>query len=261
MENIITRRSFLRNSAAGLVGLLAGAAFGGEKKGEFDYLKAYEAFVKKAVDNVNANLKPTAPLEYKTVMAMIAKETGSDEHRQTAFKYDPMQIANQGDYALDILANGKEGIGVLEKALGMGFRSLLDGVRHTQRKKGKWDYSGSKMTGEKSILGGVAYLAHKAAIYGTKEEEIGEILKTSVRRGDSLSKIAKREGTTIETLRKHNPNANPNKLRAGQELQYRKAKIVPCITGWRSWDEAVKRYNGGGNPNYLKEVKAVMARL
>jgi hypothetical protein len=35
----------------------------------------------------------------------------------------------------------------------------------------------------------------------------------------------------------------------------------PVITGWRSWEEAISDYNGGGVDNYFSEVKAAYHQL
>ncbi|MEW5786970.1 MAG: LysM domain-containing protein [Pseudomonadota bacterium] len=73
--------------------------------------------------------------------------------------------------------------------------------------------------------------------------------------GDSLEKIAKAQGSTVDTLKSLNPLVGV--LRPGQVLMYQKASVQRVITGWRSRSTALiaQRYNGGGDPNYARKLE------
>lgn len=250
---MISRREFLKSTLATLVAaVVPNTAFAEENK--FDYLAVYDSEIESVISQFSNVHNDQVP-ERNLVKAMIAVETGSPAHRQTAFLYDPMQIANEGDFALDVLANGKENTHLV------GDFSSLKGKTKTPRKNGEWDYSNSNMTSSDSIRGGVGWLIHKRAIYGNRTAEDEELHEYKIAKGDNYSKIAGKLGTTVESLTKNNPSLDPKKLRIGQKIKYKKSTSSFEIIGWRSWDEAVERYNGGGNKNYLAEVLAVKAQL
>ena len=110
------------------------------------------------------------------------------------------------------------------------------------------------MDAQASIFGGIGWLYHKAAVYSTRLKEEEGVNNYTIKKGDTYEKIAPSLGTTPESIRKNNPKVNPRKLKIGQIIKFRKAREVAVITGWRSWDNAVRDYNGGGNPRYLQEV-------
>jgi hypothetical protein len=81
-----------------------------------------------------------------------------------------------------------------------------------------------------------------------------KVYEITVKAGDSVDKIAKSQGSTIDTLKKLNPTAAV--LRSGQVLKCQKASIRRVITSWRhiSATSIAQRYNGGGDPNYAKKL-------
>lgn len=81
-----------------------------------------------------------------------------------------------------------------------------------------------------------------------------KVYEVTVKPGDSLAKIAKAQGSTIDTLKKLNPTAAV--LRPGQMLKYQKASLQRVITSWRhiSTTLIAQPYYGGGDPNYAKEL-------
>jgi hypothetical protein len=171
------------------------------------FIKPYEKIIDNSLEYFRSIHGISPPREL--IEAMIIEEAGHISHRDNAFVYDPMQIANQGDFALSVLSNG------LENTRLIGDFSSLKNKRHTPRRNNKWDYSGSNMDAESSIFGGIGWLYNKAAI-------------RSVR------------------------NVRDENGRKRQEVY---------ISGWRSWEEAIQRYNGGGNPNYLQEVIEISKEL
>lgn len=81
------------------------------------------------------------------------------------------------------------------------------------------------------------------------------IYEATVKAGDSLDKIAKNNGSTIEVLKNLNPTANI--LRPGQTLKYQKASVQRVITGWRTLTTTsiALRYNSmRRDPNYAKKL-------
>ncbi|HQU42528.1 MAG TPA: LysM domain-containing protein [Pirellulales bacterium] len=74
----------------------------------------------------------------------------------------------------------------------------------------------------------------------------------------TLSRIAGKVGSTVESLRKLNPSAHL--LRPGQKLTYRKAAIRRVITGWNMLNSAnlAAKYNVG-DPNYNEKLDYVMS--
>jgi hypothetical protein len=190
-------------------------------------------------------------------------------------KKDPMQIANQGDYGLDVLANG------LENSYLVGDFSCLKGKTHTprgfktvkvrvgkgkdarivERKVGFWDESQSNMTREESFYGGIGFLLHKRADYATRTVESGDIGEYVIQKGDSFAGIAGKLGTTTAVLLKYNPDAKPDRLKIGQKVKYRQARTEAYIAGWKNLDEAVRLYNGGGDAEYFNKVSRAKQEL
>jgi hypothetical protein len=149
--------------------------------------------------------KLTRPLDWILVGAMIETETSPGT---PARRYDPMQVANQGDQALDTIRSGGESTSLITS---LDLREDLIDVRKTPfDSSGAPDYSNyiyllanETMTSERSIKIGVPWLIRKA--YYT----------------DSAG----------------------------------------SIVSWGSWENAVKDYNGGGDPNYWSKVKNAYEQL
>tara|TARA_Y100000310_G_C20489424_1_gene718453 strand:- start:87 stop:983 length:897 start_codon:yes stop_codon:yes gene_type:complete len=188
----------------------------------------------------NEKHNPPVPLSPKYVRSMAMVEGNTD--------HDPMQIANQGDFALETLANGGERTHLI------GDFSKLKGKNNTPWKNGRWDASESNMTAEDSYLGGVGWIFHKAAIYDTRIVEEGDLIDYTIKEGDSFWKISGEQGTTEETLRKYNPKVVPEDIKPDQKIVFKKARKEDYIAGWRPWKEAIARYNGGGDSTYVERV-------
>ncbi|GEM_PF-7035421 len=128
----------------------------------------------------------------------------------------------------------------------------------TPWKKGKgWDYSQlnktERMDAKTSIEAGVAWLFRKAAKFNQRTVESGDVLEYVVKSGDYLWNIAIKLGTTVDVIKKYNTLKGTN-ISIDQILKYKKAKQEWYISGWKGWNTAIKDYNGGGNPTYLKDV-------
>lgn len=195
------------------------------------------------------------PFSQEAVKAVMRVESGNSK----AFFYDPMQIANEGDPALDVLINSLENTYLITDE---EFRKKLKTKKKTPwiktKKAGYRDYSRSNMEPETSIEGGIAWLIHKAAVYSFRDIEEGEFFAYRAEKGDTLDRIAKKQGTTMNTILKYNPETNAKSLRAGEILSLKKARARAYISGWRSQEDAIKRYNGGGDPHYVRKVCSLL---
>lgn len=109
----------------------------------------------------------------------------------------------------------------------------------------------------------IGYLLMRMANYEHRSVPATDtkIHEVTVKAGDSLDKIARAQGTTLEVLTKLNPTAGV--LRPGQVLKYQKASIQRVISGWRplSTTQIAQRYNGGGDPNYAKKLDFALEQV
>jgi len=257
MGDGISRRGLLKVIGAGAVGFFGGCDDAIEKvkegekvSGKYSYLDVYDNIIDNSLMEFNGRLKPDVPMSSLLVKAMIHVESGSPKHRDGAFKYDPLQIANKGDYGLDVLSKG------LEHSYLIGDFSALKGMRHTSWRNG-WDYSNSNLKVDSTLRGGIGFLFHKAVAYDVVER--GEVLNYEIKSGENYFGICGKLGTTVESFIRNNPDVNPKKLQIWQSVNYRKSDFE--VVRWRSWADAVKRYNGGGDVNCFSKVKKVMEEI
>src|SRR3989344_4995712 len=219
---------------------------------EANTFKMHDERIKKNVDFWNEKFRDVngyQPLDYATIKRMILVEAGGDPNN--AWLHNPMQIGNGEDPGLGVLQRGEENTKVL------GDFSRIKNVKPALRKNGKWDYSQTGMNSDLSLFAGLGWLIHKAAIYDVRAVEEGNVLEYTIQKSDNYAKISGKLGTTVHTLMKSNKGTDPRQLKIGQVVKYRKAKEEIYISGWRSWDDALKRYNGGGDKNYLAKIKAL----
>lgn len=216
---------------------------------------------------LNGRMNPPTPLDPDWVRAMQAVETVRGTDPRT---HDPLQIGNKGDTALPTLQGttgtdtGKADTKRLKESgiLDTSVSAAVAGKKQTPRKDGKWDYSAvpeaERITATASLTGGVAWLFAKAvASYETVNVETGDRAapkEHEVVSGDSFSKIAKDKSTTVTTLQQMNPGKSV--LQPGDKLQYVEAHAEHRVKSWKTWEQAVTDYNGGGDPDYFTKVKA-----
>jgi hypothetical protein len=221
---------------------------------EFDFLKKHDSTIEYYVNYFNS--KHNQSLDSNLVRAMIVKEAGSPEFRDNVFLYDPMQIASDGN-ALEILKRKGENVWLI------GLTDFLQDAKYSERRNSKFDYTNSNMTAQDSIHGGVLWLFHKAANYETRtiREEEGELKEHTVKERDTYSSIAKRNHTSPQNLEKHNPQANPNRLKIGSKLKFKRetTRTETYIAGWKPWKEAIANYNGSSS--YATEVYKIRDRI
>ncbi|MBI5803920.1 LysM peptidoglycan-binding domain-containing protein [Candidatus Pacearchaeota archaeon] len=246
---MITRREILKS---GLIILAAPKILFADSPSELDYLDVYDSQIDRTLSYFSGlhNLSP----EKNLIKAMIAVESGAPQHRQTAFRYDPMQIASDGN-ARELLANKKENTELI------GDFSCLERTKNAVPRNGKWDYTGTGMNAELGIFGGIGWLYHKAADYRTRTIEEPMLLEYEIKECDSFSKIAPNLGTTISTLRKYNPNLKPRRLQIGQKIKYKKARRETFISGFNDFNRTFPFHNGANNPRYKADVLRVRKEL
>jgi N-acetylmuramoyl-L-alanine amidase len=169
-------------------------------------------------------------LDSDLVRAVLFRESPKGE------TVDPMQVDDNGvSHAYRALKNRKEHTELL------GDFSKLDNTKL-----------------EDNIEAGIAWLFHKAAVYDERVVEDDKEFTYVVQKGDtSYHKIAKRIGTTVDTIKRLNPNVNPNKMDIGKtELKVKYSRKEWYIKDWKNWEDAVGRYGPQGKPDYADEVMA-----
>ena len=85
-----------------------------------------------------------------------------------------------------------------------------------------------------------------------------KVYEVAVKIGDGLEKIARANGSTVDTLKKLNPSVSILKL--GQTLKYQKAATQKVIVGWNmvTTSTIATRYNVG-DPSYAKKIDYCLA--
>ncbi len=108
-----------------------------------------------------------------------------------------------------------------------------------------------------NLRAGIGYLLMRMATFEHRSV-VGagaRVYDVTVKPGDSLDKIAKAHGSTIDVLKKLNPMITM--LRPGQVLKCQKAAIERVITGWRPFTatSVALRYNSmRRDQNYAKKL-------
>ena len=111
-----------------------------------------------------------------------------------------------------------------------------------------------------NIRAGTAYLLMRLARFNTVSviEVLDSVHTIEVRRGDTLSKIARTNGTTVETLKALNREAVA--LSPGMMLKFKKAAMRKMIAGWDqvTTSRIAQRYNVG-DPSYAGKLNYCLA--
>lgn len=83
-----------------------------------------------------------------------------------------------------------------------------------------------------------------------------------VGKGDSLSRIARIERSTVPDIRASNPAVSPS-LHLKEKVNYHHASMVSQVSGWSTIDAGflARKYNGGGDLDYADKLNYVLAHL
>lgn len=207
----------------------------------------YDCEIQIAVAEYNRHLTGVAgyhPLDWRLVKAMAWVETGAaDDFWLT----NPMQIGMYNDPGLDALLSGKEGGGLI---LPPAWKARL--TRCAARSIPAYN-----------IRAGIGYLLMRLANFSVRSlpTDDRKTYEIAVKAGDSLDKIARAQGSTIEVMRRLNPGATI--LRPGQVLNVQKATIGRIITGWKPATTAnIGRYYNARDPvTYAKKLDYALAAI
>lgn len=195
-------------------------------------------------------------LDWRLVKAMIWIESG---HKHSAWRTRPMQIGNSGDAGLKALLhlkkirlkNGKVRIQSegAELIIPPEYKEELtlknkERIRHNP---------------QLNIQAGVAYLLMRHAKFGyttIMNCDPTEYMVT-IKPQDSLNKIATENDTTVDIIKKLNPEIAKHHLQAGVKLRYNKAAVKKTIIGWYplSFSSIAQKYNAKGDRHYKQKLR------
>jgi hypothetical protein len=208
---------------------------------------AWDCEIQTAVNEYNHHLSGMAgyfPLDWRLIKVMVWIESGANNSEWNA---KPMQIGVAGDPGMTSLLSGNEGGDLILPPAWK--RKLTTGSVRT--------------IPAHNIRAGIGYLLMKMANYEYRSVRStdAKVYEATVKPGDSLDKIAKAQGSTVETLKEMNPTAFV--LRSGQVLKCQKASVQRVITNWRpiSTTLVAQRYNGGRDPNYAKKLDYALSLM
>ena len=201
---------------------------------------SWDCEIQTAINEYDRHLSGTAgylPLDWQIIKAMTWVESGANH---AEWKSKPMQIGVTGDPGMASLLSSQEGGDLILPPAWKG-RLTAGSVRTIPAH---------------NIRAGIGYLLMRMASFEYRSTLAADtkIYQVTVKPGDSLDKIAKVQGSTVEVLQKLNPTAGA--LRPGQVLVYQRASVQRAITSWRRISTALiaQRYNGGGDPLYAKKL-------
>lgn len=206
---------------------------------------AYDQTIKAEVSAYNTRFAKTPnykAVEWKLMKAMTWVESGA---QSSDWKTFPMQIGKlPKDAGYSVIKGLKDGADVI----------MSDALKKDIK-------DGSINEPKLNVRAGIAYVFVRMA--ETKFDSIyDETDKTTheytVLEGDSLDKIAKKVGSTLDVLRRLNPSVTI--LRSKQKIFYRKASFRRVIKDWKTFDTktVARQYNGKGDPDYAAKLDYVL---
>jgi hypothetical protein len=212
-----------------------------------DKWNSWDCEIQVAANEFNRHLSDTTgykPLDWQLIKAMLWVETGA---HSPEWNSKPMQIGVVGDPGMSSLLSGKEGGNL-----------ILPPAWKTKMTAGT-----VRTIPAHNIRAGIGYLLMRMANYEYRSVPSADsrVYEVTVKAGDSLDKIAKAQGSTVDTLKKLNPTASV--LRPGQVLKCQKASVQRVITGWQTISTTLiaRRYNGGKDPNYAKKLDYALSLI
>lgn len=208
---------------------------------------SYDCDIKRVVGEYNQHLLSQGhyrPLNWRLIKAMIWTESGGPDNR--AWRRNPMQIGNPGDPGLRALLSKDEGGTLILPP------SVAKGLSES-----------SALTSPlMNIRAGTGYLLMRMARFGIANvvDETAVVSVVEVRRGDTFSKIAHDNGSTVGTLKMLNQGILT--LSPGEAIKCQKASMRKIIVGWELITTAhiASRYNVG-DPTYAKKLNYCLAAM
>lgn len=208
----------------------------------------YDSELKMAVTEFNQHLGATSgfrQLDWRLIKAMLWTESGASSPE---WQSKSMQIGVPGDPGLAAFLSDREG-GELIVPPNWRARLTIGSVRSIP---------------SHNIRAGIGYLLMRMANFDFQSVLPADgrtILQVTIKPGDSLDKVARTQGSTLEIIKKLNPASST--LRPGQILKFQKASMRRVITGWRliNPDSIARRYNGGGDINYAKKLEYALGLI
>lgn len=202
---------------------------------------AWDCEIQRAVNEYNQHLSGTPGyrrLDWQLIKAMIWVETGA---HTSDWNFRPMQIGMAGDPGLKALLSGNEGGDLILPPAW----------------KGRLTMESARVNPAHNIRAGIGYLLMRMANikYQSMPGADARVYEITVKPGDSLDKIARVQGSTVDTLKKLNPTATV--LRPGQVLKYQKASIQRVIVGWKDFStRTIALYYNSmqSDPNYVRKI-------
>ncbi|MDI2091680.1 LysM peptidoglycan-binding domain-containing protein [Commensalibacter oyaizuii] len=225
----------------------------------------YDDDIRNIVNQFNQHLRSTPEyhdLDWRLIKAMIWVETGQ---HSSQWHFKPMQIGNNGDNGLKAVINirkikqknGKNKIvsDGAELIIPPAFAQDLTYKNKAEIQKNP----------QLNIKAGIAYLLlrHAKFKYRTRLDVDQQLYVVQVKRGDTLTQIAKDKLTTIGILQSLNRGVRTRYLQSGTWLIYRKASIQRYICGWHSitFASIAKRYNVKGDLYYAKKLQYIFQKF
>ncbi len=206
----------------------------------------WDCDIQRVVAEYNRHLSSTPgymSLDWQLIKAMVWVETGA---LNSEWNFRPMQIGVKGDPGMTSFLSGKEGG---ELILPEAWKKKLTPAT-------------IRSTPLNNLQAGIGYLLMRMAQFEHRSILTdSRIYEVTVKPGDSMAKIAKAQGSTLELMQKLNPQSKI--LRPGQTLRCQKASVRRVITGWRSISTSTiaLRYNGGGDPNYARKLDYALSLI
>lgn len=208
---------------------------------------SYDCDIKRVVGEYNQHLlnqEHYRPLDWRLIKAMIWTESGGPNNR--AWKRNPMQIGNPGDPGLRALLSKDEGGALI---LPPSIAKVLS-------------ESSALSSPLMNIRAGTGYLLMRLARFDIADvvDDTAVVSVVEVRRGDTYSKIAHDNGSTVSTLKMLNRGILA--LSPGMSIKCQKASMRKVIVGWEPITTAhiASRYNVG-DPAYARKLNYCLSAM
>lgn len=189
---------------------------------------------------------PLPSMDWRYIKAMLWTESGAgmSNHDNPIWRSKPMQIGNSGDPGMGVVLRGEERTRLLIPP--DIYQTLTEASIRSQA--------------QANIRAGIGYLfgklSHSRWVERVNDKD-SKVYEYLVQPGDSLERIAQRNGSSVASIQQNTPELNGGGyLRAGMRLKYQKILREQQITRWElfSLQNIADRYNGGGDLAYARKL-------